>query len=69
MFWSKGEAHLVCHTGMEEPLCLAVKAVTAQGTSLQDNLSSVQIQAVRVREGIHPSYFILFCQMQLTRLS
>lgn len=45
MFWSKGEARLVCHTGIEEPLCLAVKPVTAQGTSLRDNLS-VQIQAV-----------------------
>lgn len=62
-FWSKGEAHLVCHTGMEEPLCLAVKAVTAQGTSLRDNLSSVQIQAIGVREGIHPS-LILFSSVK-----
>lgn len=33
-FWSEGEALLVCQTPMEEPLSLAVKSVTAQGTSL-----------------------------------
>lgn len=33
-FWSEGEALLGCQTPMEERLFLAVKFVTAQGTSL-----------------------------------